>query len=459
MKKLLAIVLSCSMMLSFCGSKITWAQSKDEEDPTSERLDISNWEDDPGKIIEGDSKAEPKEPSFSGLNDPGLMDYTEQAIYTEVASQLGTDYQIENVTANYISKEYLEELSYNTKENVFYGYSLSELDAQFQGTRYVFTLDEKTKETTVVPFQEYDTTYEKVLKNVAIGTGVIVVCVTISVVTGGTAPAVSMIFAASAKSGTVFALSSGAFSSIIAGITTGVATGDVDESLKAALLAGSESFKWGAISGAVIGGGTELMTIKSASQGGLTMNEAATVMKNDKVPSNFVKQFSSMDEYNEVVQFAGNNGLTIQNVSSICMDTGYPVQIVKNMKTLGESKIYFEQAGLYAQEVNGQLSLIRDIDLNYVSELGGEMVTNLERMQKGYAAIDPVTKQAYQLHHIGQSIDSPFAILTPYEHMSGGNNGILHDSHIEEGVHKLLSNSEWAKQKEVYWKALAELLS
>ena len=38
------------------------------------------------------------------------------------------------------------------------------------------------------------------------GSGVILVCVTVSVVTGGAgAPAVSMIFAASAKSGAIFA--------------------------------------------------------------------------------------------------------------------------------------------------------------------------------------------------------------------------------------------------------------
>lgn len=460
MKKLLALILSFVMLLSGCSAPASQSEDNSENGNTeiTEDLNTSEWEVDSEDIVEGDSKVPRKEPSFSELSDPGLIEYTEQTLYSEIASQLGPDYQVENVTANYISKEYLEELTYNTKENVFYGYSLSELDEQFQGTRYVFTLDEKTEETIVVPFEEYDATYEKVLKNVAIGSGVIIVCATISVVSGGTAPAVSVFFAACAKTGTEFALSEMAFSSIIAGITTGVATGDVNEALKASLLAGSEGFKWGAISGTVIGGGSELITLKAASKGGLTLNEAATIMQEEKLPANFVKQFSSMDEYNAVVQKVIENGLTIQEVSSICMETKYPIEIVKNIRKIEESKIYFEQAGLYAEKINGKWSLIRDINLDYMSELGGEMVSNLERMRRGYAAIDPVTKQPYELHHIGQLIESPLAILTPFEHRGKPNNSILHDPNIEEGVQNLLG-SEWSKQRSEYWKALAEFLS
>ena len=103
------------------------------------------------------------------------------------------------------------------------------------------------------------------------------------------------------------------------------------------------------------------------------------------------------------------------------------------------------------------MALIRSIDWNYESTLAGKTVTNLERMKQGYAAIDPVTGKAFQLHHIGQSIDSPLAILTQFEHTGGGNDALLHDPKIAEGVHKILSDAEWAAQKREFWKALAAL--
>jgi hypothetical protein len=103
--------------------------------------------------------------------------------------------------------------------------------------------------------------------------------------------------------------------------------------------------------------------------------------------------------------------------------------------------------------------LIRTIDLNYKSELAGKTVTNLERMKQGYAAIDPVSGKPFQLHHIGQKVDSPLAILSQYEHTGGGNNTILHDPNIKEGVHSLISNAEWETQKVEFWQSMAKFLS
>lgn len=56
-----------------------------------------------------------------------------------------SDYFVENVQAVYISQEYLDELAFNSQENVYFGYTLSELNAQFQGEKYIFTLGEKTR--------------------------------------------------------------------------------------------------------------------------------------------------------------------------------------------------------------------------------------------------------------------------------------------------------------------------
>jgi len=268
--------------------------------------------------------AEEAMPEFTGLDDSALLAYMEDTVYSELVAGLNSDeYFVENVSAVYISKEYLEELNYNSQENIFFGYTLSEVDACFQGTRYVFTLGENGQ-TVVQPFEAYDDTYEQVLKNVAIGSGVILLCVTVSVVTAGAgAPAVSMIFAASAKTGMTMGLSSGAFGAIGTGIVTGIQTGDFDEAMKAAALAGSEGFKWGVFSGAVAGGAGEAIALKGATMNGLTMNEAALIQQESGYSLSVIKQFHSMDEY-----------------------------------------AVFQQAGLRAEMLGGNISLVRsDIDL------------------------------------------------------------------------------------------------
>ena len=133
-------------------------------------------------------------PDFQGLNDPALLPYLEDTLYQELVSALDSeDYFVENVSAIYISQEYLDELAYNSQANIFFGYTLDELDAQFQGEKYVFTLGDHD-ETVVQPFEAYDDTMNRIIRNVAVGTGVILICVTVSVVTAGAgAPAVSMI--------------------------------------------------------------------------------------------------------------------------------------------------------------------------------------------------------------------------------------------------------------------------
>lgn len=474
MRKLLSLFLALILLLTGCmspsqqsshtsnveGGSGTTVQTEGASASNTDYItDLHYLEDNPEEIVEGDSKSAPKELSFSRLSDPGLIDYVEQNVFSDLSALLDTEYRVESVSATYISKEYIEELAYNSQINVFFGYSLKDLDAQFQGTRYVFTLDDFS-ETVVVPLEKYDDTYERVIKNVAIGTGVILLCVTVSVVSGGAgAPAVSMIFAASAKTGSIFALSSGAISTGCAGIMKYMETGDLDESLKEGALAGSESFKWGAISGALIGGGTELVTLEVAAKGGLSFNEVAIILQEHDLPANFIKQIHTIDEYYELLELTKKGGFTIEQLSQICTYTKYPLEVVKMFKNVNESTVYFDQAGLYAQVVNGNISLIRNIDLTYESELAGKTVTNLERMRHGYAAIDPVTKQPFQLHHIGQTIDSPLAILTPFEHSS--NNAILHDvkRRSGQGVHSLMTSSQWTKQKEDFWIALAELLT
>ncbi len=355
------------------------------------------------------------EAGFSGMNDPNLLRYTEDAIYENLVATLDSEeYFVENVSAVYISQEYIDELAYNSQANIYFGYTLQELAEQFQGKKYIFTLGDDGS-TIVTEFEEYDDTYDRALKNVAIGTGVILVCVTVSLVSAGLgAPAVSMIFSVAAQSGTKMALSGGIMGGVAAGIVTGVQTGDMDEALKAAALAGSEGFKWGAVTGVISGGASEAMALKGATRSGLTMNEAATIQRESKYPLDVIKQFKSMDQY----------------------------EICKN-------------AGLYPVTVNGKTSLVRAIDLDYVDDFGR---TNLQRMKEGLAAIDPDSGLPYELHHIGQKTDSTLAILTKAEHMQGGNNSIWHEFGSASEVHSAANEVLWNRQRQTYWRQLATLL-
>ena len=264
MKRVIALCLAVLMTLTGCTQQTAQNPTLDTSTPSEvETSSAPTSETEQTTAQDVPVFAEDTEPNFATLSDPSLLQYVEDNIYSDLVARFDSeDYIVESVNAVYVSEEYLEEVAYNFKSNVYFGYALEELDAQFQGTRYIFSLGENG-ETVVEEFARYDDTYDRVIKNVAIGTGVILVCVTVSVVSGGVgAPAaVSMIFASAAKTGTVYALSSGTISAVAAGMITGIQTGDFEEAKKAAALAGSESFKWGSITGVIVGGATEAITL------------------------------------------------------------------------------------------------------------------------------------------------------------------------------------------------------
>lgn len=399
LKKLIAACMICGVLLASLGQN-TMGESRAES------------------MAEISAHPEFSEYEGSSLDDEGLRADIEDQVYQGLLNHLDTEkYYVENVESRYVSREYLEELAYNSQTNIFFGYSLKELVKEFEGEKYIFTLSDDGG-TTVQKFQEYDDTYDRVFQNVAIGSGVILVCVTVSVVTGGTAPAVSMIFALSAKTGAIVAVSSGGIGGIAAGIVTAVQTNDTTEALKAAALAGSEGFKWGAISGAVAGGATEAIGLKGATLKGLSMNQAADIQRDSKYPLSVIRNISSMEEYQ-----------------------------------------LYKDAGLSSQMINHSPALMQHIDLKYQSDTAGKMLSNLDRLGKGLPPVDPSTGSAMELHHIGQSVDSPLAVLTQAEHRMGINYGILHDPMIQAntGVHSSLSNAEWALQRKEFWKACYRL--
>ena len=410
MKRVLALLLSLVMLLSGCAqskpaSKASSASSGSPADSVTDSVSESYtprmtvWQDDV--------------PQYTSLNDTALPAHVEDLVYRDTVSALNSaDYLVSDVSAVYMSKEYLEELDYNSQSNIYFGYTLDELDAQFQGKRYVFTLGDNGK-TIVQPLETIDdNSTETMLKNVAVGTGVILVCVTVSSVTVTSAPAVSVILAVSAKTGAIGALSGGAMGAIPAGIVKGIQTGNMEEALKAAALAGSEGFKWGAISGSLAGGAKEAVALKSMTKGGLTMNQAASIQRASHWPADVISEFHSVDEY----------------------------------------KVY-EKAGLKPAMVNGKTALVQDIDLNFKSTLpDGTEVTNLERMQRGYAPLDPATEKAYQLHHVGQKSDGTLAILKEAEHQ--GNSSILNFAGKESEIDRDAFN----KTRKEFWQYLGNVV-
>ena len=331
----LVLLLTLAMVLQGCGGI---QPSSTGSDPVSTESEAPGAEDASSEASKGAAPAPDIE--FSGLDDENLQRYIKDTLYTAFVEDLNSDqYYVENVDTKYISKEYLKELAANSKENIYFGYTLSALEQQFQGTKYVFTVGDDGH-TIVHAFEDYDDTYDQVVQNVAIGTGVILVCVTVSAVTGGAAPAVSMVFAVSAKTAAGAAVSGGVIGGSMAGISTAISTGDVSKAIDAAALGGSEGFKWGAIGGAVTGGAGEFSALRGATRNGLTMNEAATVQRDAKYPLEIIRRFKSMDEYN-----------------------------------------IYKEAGLEVKLVDGKSSLVRPIDLTIRD---GNGLTNLERMKIKY---------------------------------------------------------------------------
>lgn len=399
MKRIIALFLCAAIFLTSCSQSQPQATNPDNtpDNTSSETVEPVVWED--------------AEPHYNALDDTLLLAHIEDLIYADTITALNSEeYFVENVSAVYISKEYLEEVAFNSQSNIYFGYTLAELDEIFQGKKYIFTLSESGT-TTVQELQVIeDISTETMLKNVAIGTGVILICVTVSFVSAGvSAPAVSVIFAASATTAKTFAISSAAFGSISAGVVRGIQTGDFDEAIEAAALAGSEGFKWGAVSGAIVGGVSQGVSLYGAAkQTSFTINEYAKIQQETGYPLDVIKQFHTMDEYQA-----------------------------------------FKNANLQPAMVGNKTALIKtDIDLNRIDAKGR---TNLERMQQGLAPQDS-NGISYELHHVGQKKDGTLAILSQSEHDNPAIHGFLQKTEAHA------AGTNWDAERQAFWKAFAKLM-
>lgn len=347
-----------------------------------------------------------EEVQFADLDDPELHSHLQESVYEQVVESLDSEeYLVGNVDVTYISKEYLKESSFNGQDNIFFGYSLAALDELYEGEKYIFTVEDG--ETTTQAFNSIrDTRFDETIENIAVGGGVVLVCVTVSAVAAPAAPAVSVIFAGSAKGAVALGALDGAVSAVAAGAAKQIETGNFGEALKEAAFAGSEAFKMGAVAGAVSGGAAKAVSLKNMTHNGLTMNQAAKVQKESKWPAEVIAKLKSFDEYD-----------------------------------------LYKNAGLRSTKLNGKAVLSRDIDFKAKFEKAdGSFETNLDRMLDGRAPLDP-TGKSYELHHVNQENDGVLAILTRKEHRGKGNYGTLHES----GKSSEIIRDDFDEVREQFW--------
>ena len=336
------------------------------------------------------------------------MDLLEELVYTELVMQLdSTEYFVENVQVTYISSEYLEELEFNSQANIYFGYTLDQLNSFFEGERYIFTLGEDGQ-TIVQQFTNVEYNYDEVLKNLAIGAGVIVVSAVVVCLIGPEPVTLSNIMSCAVSIGKV--PTAKFFGRMLRTIVTNRNAEHFGAAVQEAALSNSDDFKWSAFGGSLKKvGGTAISLIGQASNG-LSQSESAQIQQESGLPLDFIKNFHSMEEY----------------------------QVYRN-------------AGLEGQKVDGQWAYVRDIDWDFLDSEGR---TNAQRVREGLSPLDPFG-ESYELHHIGQRTDSPLAILTSREHEE--NFSALHTNTGQSEGEQPSQGSEWTQQRRDFWKALLDL--
>lgn len=196
--------------------------------------------------------------SYYGMSDDNLRQGIQDGIYAELDNLFDeAEVTIEDIQSQYISKEYLEELAYNSRTNIFFGYSLEELKNKYEDNNYIFTLGEDGK-TIVKEFSKDGNIYDAVIKDTLVGSGVILVCVTLLAASSVAAAPLGVsrlqiILSFSTAGAVIGGTVVGAAAAVAAGVSEYVKNGDSHAVLDASLSAGSKGFKWGAIGGTIAG--------------------------------------------------------------------------------------------------------------------------------------------------------------------------------------------------------------
>lgn len=205
------------------------------------------------------------------------------------------------------------------------------------------------------------------------------------------------------------------------------------------------------------------LIIKAKAQNGKLLEETKNIFKANIVNINNLKtQISNrlQNAYKEL-----NEYLTQNDADSVELDDLYQITKINEKNRIGKQSKYnadvneyisttkelevYQNESLEEDDINGRVVLKDNrIDLNFKDAKGK---TNLERMEKGLAPWDE-DGRPYNLHHIGQKVDSPLAELKDNIHKQ--NDSILHDKNITTEVHD--GNINWDKERANHWKKRAK---
>lgn len=142
-------------------------------------------------------------------------------------------------------------------------------------------------------------------------------------------------------------------------------------------------------------------------------------------------------------------GLTPKEAAMIRAESGLPSDVINQLSSMNQYAI-LKSANLKPLSVNGKLALVRDIDPNQVDEFGR---TNNERMMEGLSPLDP-DGCPYELHHLGQHMDSTLAMLTRAEHRLGENHSIWH----QFGEESQINRAVFDRQRLGFWESIAHMI-
>ena len=143
-------------------------------------------------------------------------------------------------------------------------------------------------------------------------------------------------------------------------------------------------------------------------------------------------------------------GLSDEQKDALRDQTGWSDNVLDNIRTLDEATVY-KNAGLQQNNIDGKDALTRnDIDLYFTDKFNR---SNLSRMNDGLAPYGSDRKR-FELHHVGQHLDSPLAELTMSEHRQGGNDTLLHDKKMTTEAHG--EDNNWDRERQNYWKQRAK---
>ncbi len=188
-KKLVAFPLCLALSLQGCG-----VPAQSNNDSTGEATTTQDASQDAS--------------SSQKISDTSFVQKLQNSVYDLIVDDLdesGNEKQIEvqEVKAVYLSKEYIEQYSFNSKETKFFGATLGELEAKFGDQKYVFDIDENGH-TVCHAVDDFDNTFEKVGKVALIGGGVILISVTLMCATGG-APVTALVACTGSGAGAITA--------------------------------------------------------------------------------------------------------------------------------------------------------------------------------------------------------------------------------------------------------------